>query len=90
MKVIWKFPMTSDNPENIFQMPAGAKIVFVDHQGGVLTMWVECDSSAPREKREFDVYGTGQEIVPDMATHLYSWQEGPFVWHLYEVTEGCK
>lgn len=87
MKTILKFPITADNLENIIEMPVNAKIVHVGYQDEILTMWAECDTESAKERHKFDIFGTGQKIVPENAKHIHSWLESVFVWHLYDVTE---
>jgi hypothetical protein len=71
-----------------------SKIVLVERQegaaDGTFCIWNE-DGLLPGVAREatgwfrhFTVVGTGHE-VPRGATHVASWQEPPFVWHLFEL-----
>lgn len=86
MRTIWKFPIDLGDLVTVV-MPAGATVIHVDTQGGHLTMWAEVDSRHAPEERHFVVVGTGHP-VPDLADeHVASWQQGPFVWHLYTVGE---
>ena len=66
-------------------MPTEARIVHVD--GETETLWAEVDPEAERTKRTFRVFGTGH-LLPDGAVHVYTWESGRFVWHLYEVESG--
>ena len=54
-------------------------------------LWVEADCpddfpvSGP-EVRPVQAFGTGH-VIPDGAEHLGSCIDGPFVWHLYDMSE---
>lgn len=84
-KTIWKFKV-----EPTIAMPIGARIIHVGHTRaiqarGELMLWAEVPlDPGEREERRFQVFGTGHSI-PESATHLYTWCEGVYVWHLYEL-----
>jgi len=65
-------------------LPCDAKVLTVQMQGDTPVMWVELTPQFGVMQRQFRVYGTGQQI-PDDAEYLATWQQPPFVWHLYEV-----
>jgi hypothetical protein len=66
--------------------PQGAQIVHVERQGEQVCLWAIVDTLAERVEREFQVFGTGHELPsPEKATYVATWQEGPFVWHLFEM-----
>lgn len=82
MKTIYKYEI---QPE--IALPAASKIVYaaIDNKNMRPTIWVELNPNEPStERRKFEIFGTGHEI-PLMAEHIMSYQEGPFVWHIYEV-----
>lgn len=84
MTTIWKFPVRTDAA---VMMPVGARILHVANQPYVgPCLWAEIDPDAPEEPRQFAVVGTGQ-MVPEGASHLGTWLDGQFVWHLYEMTD---
>ena len=68
-------------------MRKGAVIRAVAMQGSVLCAWAETPMQADSltVKRTFCVVPTGGDI-PDPGTYLGTVFEGPFVWHIYEVT----
>jgi len=82
MKTIWKFPIPF--PAGTLSMPAKARIVSVQMQGEIPTLWAEVNTDAPIEKREFVIYGTGHH--QDGGHYVGTFQSPPFVWHLYEIT----
>ena len=66
--------------------PFDAKVVLVDQQRGVPTVWLEVATKDPpehRQRRSFKVYATG-EPVSDYDIHRGSYIDGAFVWHVYE------
>lgn len=87
MKAIWKFPLAHATPlsSHGVEMPAGARVVRFALVANVPTVWALVDDQAPREVRSFTAYGTGHEI-PDHAWYVGTWDAGPFVWHLFDVT----
>ena len=82
MRTIHKYPITITD-EFIVQMPRAHKVIHIGEQRTFPQMWVEVDSEAELEDMTFYVVGTGNSIPP-LALHLGTWQDGRFVWHLYE------
>ena len=84
MKTVWKYPTSPD----VFghDLPAGAKVVHFDMQGGEPTMWVLVDTEAKLETRAFLVAGTGHPVGNDNARHVGSCIDSDLglVWHLFE------
>jgi len=96
MKQVWKFSVaTAPLGTAEIEMPVGAEVVHVGFQDSQLTIWALVDSDAKRkdhhqqthvtEPRRFKVYGTGSGIR-EKAKHVWTWFDGPFVWHLFEIT----
>jgi hypothetical protein len=81
-KQIWKYSL-----ENIIEMPKGAEILTIDIQNGQMfnaQMWVKVDTENEMEKRMFEVIGTGQNFDDTNKKYVGTYQEGPFVWHVFE------
>lgn len=81
MRTIWKFKATlpvEADAEGI------VRLVGLDPMG-VMCVWIEVDSSAPTVVREFAIVGTGHPVPK--GTHVGSFVDGMFVWHVYEVTK---
>ena len=55
-------------------------------QGDAPTVWCLCDPDAPALTLRFMIVGTGHE-VPDSAIYCGSCEEGPLLWHLFELFE---
>jgi hypothetical protein len=83
---IWKFPFGITDVVTL-HMPRGARILHAGMQGHTACVWALVDSEAPKVERVFRVVGTGNPLCGDgLMEHIASFQEPPFVWHLFE----CK
>lgn len=82
-RVIWKYPIPGARFS--LRMPPG-RVVHVglgpDHRP---SMWVEVEPDAEAIDRSFYVAGTGHPLLA-RSEHAGTYVEGPFVWHVYEVT----
>lgn len=65
------------------EMPRHAEILLVALQGSTPTMWAAVNTAEQTVTRKFVVTGTGQP-VKDGLRHVASFQDPPFVWHLWE------
>lgn len=94
MRTIWKFILTLTAQCQTISMPRGGRILHVDQQNGLPTLWVEVDSGEAKEGRRFFVVGTGDK-VPDDSVYIGSVCVADagapvipgmtaFVWHVYE------
>jgi len=83
---IWKYELKLENLE-IIEMPKGAEILAVQVQGMSPCIWALVDPSAEKEKRSFEIFGTGFEI-PDNVERKFigTFQLSPhrLVFHLFE------
>lgn len=101
MNTIWKFPLKFDDFFTI-TMPRDAKILTVQMQHGVITLWALVDPASVTEERRFRIVGTGQPLEGNLWDLVYrgtvqdsraalgeGWHE--FVWHVFEVANarGC-
>ena len=86
MKAVWKYPTHPD--AFALNLPAGARVVHFDMQGGEAKMWVLVDTEAALEAHAFIIAGTGHD-VPDGARPVRSCidRETGLVWHLFEPGE---
>lgn len=82
MKTVHKFAVIDGSL--IIDVPAAAKVVRFAPQGMMVFAWLELDPSAPKVHRVFRVVGTGHAI-DDEELHVGSCEDGPFIWHLYEM-----
>ena len=88
--VVWKYALggvgvvAARDPRRAVMLPRGAEVVLVGKQGPQWVIWFRVDPIAVEEQRAFQVVGTGQEVPPG-ASHCGSFQDGSFVWHVFEV-----
>lgn len=66
-------------------MPENAKIITVQLQAGIPTLWAIVDTSQPVVQRLFKIVGTGEELngMVWYDTHLGTIQLNGFVWHVF-------
>ncbi|MCX7180389.1 MAG: hypothetical protein NTX56_17060 [Proteobacteria bacterium] len=83
MKAIFKYPLRAF--DWYVPMPIGAEIIALQVQDSVPTIWAIVDASAPKQQRRFRTHGTGHPLPDDPGKHVGTYQEGPFVWHVFEV-----
>ena len=85
MRTIYKYPIETATADFTLGLPSDAKVLTLQIQNEIPTLWVELDPKAEAEPRQFQICGTGHRI-PDNANYIGTWQEreGLFVWHLYE------
>ncbi len=83
MITVHKFPFLITDATAI-DMPIGAEILLVECQNQQPCIWAKVDNKAKTEKRMFVITGTGHE-VPGHCKHVASFQQGMFVWHLWEI-----
>ena len=82
---IYKYPFPVIQNVTI-KMPKGARILTVQMQGENPYIWAIVDQNMTKEDRHFKVYGTGHDLnMKQNEEYIGTWQEGSFVWHLFEV-----
>lgn len=85
MTVIHKFTLSHDNQS--FALPANAQVLSAGIQKEQIVIWVLLDERAPKIKRWFRFFGTGEQIAPDpealrfIQTVFYR----ALVWHVFEA-----
>lgn len=84
-RVIWKFKIDHEP----IQLPIVSKFLRFESVANELFAWFEVDPLAPKEKTEFRVVATGQQILDDSLKYLGTalMMGGTFVWHLYSRVE---
>ncbi len=87
MKTIWKFNIPHQSLIEI-EMPHGAQVLKAECQGESPCLWAIVDPALPVTRRRFLLFGTGHPMGEDISTLKFvdTFQQGPFVWHLFEVT----
>lgn len=87
MKTILKYPLPLVPGESV-GMPAGARILDVQMQGFRPYLWalVDEDAIGTPTARAIAVYGTGAPIDGDPGHYVGTFQDGVFVWHVFDCT----
>lgn len=84
METVWKFGFGIREIVDL-EMPKGATILLVECQGDQPCIWARVNPEQPKVVRHFAVTGTGHPTVKPNYKHVGSFQQPPFVWHLWEV-----
>lgn len=82
-KTIWKYQLAITETQEI-EMPVDAGILTAQMQAGTLCLWAFVSPDAPKERRQFEVLGTGNPIPDGSCNYIASVQQGQFVWHVFE------
>lgn len=83
-RTLFKYPIPRNRPKFSVLLPVGFRFARVNFQGEQLMMWADVDRDAKQEQYDFQCFGTGQDI-PEHAKYLTSYDDGPFVFHLFQV-----
>jgi hypothetical protein len=95
METVWKVQIPAEGMFEL-EMPFGAQILCVHYQDDQLDptkeaisyLWVRVDPEKPKVTREFQLVGTGTEIIhPDEAEYVGTAHVKPFVFHLFEMKD---
>jgi len=82
MTTIWKYAIPHDTRFDL-EMPQDARILCVQVQDGTPCIWAQVNSDDGQETRQFTIVGTGHAVPPG-TQYVATWQDVPYVWHLYE------
>ncbi len=85
MTTIWKYPL-SITDHQVIDIPGGCEPLHVGLDPvGVPCLWVKVDPE--RAPRGFHVYivGTGNPMPDKALSHLGSFSQGVFVWHVFTL-----
>ena len=81
---VWKYRIQRADRFDI-PLPEDAVILGADGgRGDGPEMWALVDPDAPLVTRTFVLTGTGHD-VPDDVSHVATFRDGFFVWHLWEA-----
>lgn len=81
-KRIWKYPIALQDAQFI-EMPKGAEILCVQMQDGNPCLWALV-LPGETERRKIEIYGTGHPVSELELAYIGTYQEGPYVWHVFE------
>ena len=89
-QTIWKFETPFEEKFEI-EMPKGAEILSIqrDEKTSIPCIWALVYPENEKEKRMFELFGTGHSIHNDMCVSRkyvgsYQYQKGEFVGHVFE------
>lgn len=82
-KRVYKYPIPN-NKHFMLSIPSNSQFLRVAMQNDMHQVWFIVDVDSPPVERKFRLYGTGQDIQPG-ANWLFTYDNGPFVLHLFEV-----
>jgi hypothetical protein len=79
----YQFPIADDVA---IKMPERARVLSVQVQNGIPTLWAMVETDWKKEERKFKVYGTGHELngLDLFRTHIGTIQLNGLVWHIFE------
>lgn len=73
------------------ELPSSVELIHVavDNKTGIPCMWFEFDKADEKnlETVNFKLIATGEEFDDANLEYMASYQYGPFVWHIYQITE---
>lgn len=80
---IWKFPLEIVE-EQVVHLPTGAKFLSVQVQGGTPCLWAMVDTTAVKEGRIVQIFGTGHDTT-DAGEYISTFQMhgGALVFHAF-------
>jgi hypothetical protein len=82
---LWKYPITNFHlaPTEL-EIPKGGEVLAVQNQFEVPTIWVKVNPDNEKEKRKFQIYGTGHPLDENID-YIGTFQEdnGQLIWHLF-------
>lgn len=86
MRTVHKYPLELTELQAI-HLPQGARILTIQVQRHIPTLWAEVDTDQPTEKRHVALVGTGHPLLPEAHTYLGTVQmhDGRLVLHAYET-----
>jgi len=86
MMTIWKEVLRPTDVQEI-EMPIGSQVLCVREQFETICIWFRCDPSLGRERRRFEMAGTGHPIPVGLgSTYLgtVSLKGGALILHVFE------
>ncbi len=84
--IIYKYTLEIAGIQTL-QVPAGARLLTAQMQGDALRLWAIVNPDNPPEHRTFLISGTGNPFPEGTAAYIATVQQGPFVWHIFEVLQ---
>lgn len=88
MRTIYKYSFPGDVvPSEPFtiRLPRGAQLLTLQMQAGRPFLWCLIDTDNEEQDWRMVIYGTGRRIAPGPHVYIGTYQNGAYVWHLFEV-----
>lgn len=85
MKTVWKYKLRLTDTQTI-EVPKGGEILSAQSQYGDICLWVLLDPDSAKERREIEIYGTGNPIHDAERKFIGTVQlhGGSLVFHVFE------
>ncbi len=83
MKTIWKYTLLVTDRQTI-TLPEGATFLDVQIQNGEPQIWALVDPKVLQDDRVIVIHGTGHPVSGDVGKYIATFQQPPFVWHVFE------
>lgn len=81
---VWKFPIEITDEQTITAPGGDFAVTLVGRDStGAPCIWALVDIDAVMTQRRVVVHGTGHPVEEDPSTHVGSFVDGPFVWHVF-------
>lgn len=84
MKTIWKYTLLVTDRQTI-TLPEGAIFLDVQLQNGEPQIWALVDPKVLQDERVIIIHGTGHPINNDVGNYIATFQQPPFIWHVFEA-----
>lgn len=88
MRTVFKFPLLIRGEQHIM-LPVRHKVLSLQMQRGIPTMWVELEENDPCVGTFVRMIGTGHMVRDDATVYIGTVQDNEgYVWHYYKTYEG--
>ncbi len=84
--IIYKYTLEVASLQTL-ELPAGARLLTAQMQGDALRLWAIVNPDHPTEGRTILISGTGNPFPEGTVAYIATVQQGPFVWHIFEVLQ---
>lgn len=85
-RVVYKYPLKFVDGGQIVGLPAQHHIVHVGlDPEGTACVWALVDPGHQPDAVTVYVVGTGQRLPPHAGTHIGSFADSPFIWHVFRA-----
>lgn len=86
MLTVYKYPLLFSSAPQLVKMPRDSSVVEVGLDAvRTVCIWAEVDTAAPIVTVPVRIFPTGAEVLGAGFTHIGTFFDGPYVWHVYAV-----